>query len=152
MGQAEGEIQQALLLGAMKSLNERKWQLFKAYTITTTPGRKNRLSEMIQPQAQLCGNGKQKAHEEQTTQRKNTISFSVNTQDWKRMLQWDFHGLCSFVGRSKMSKMSKISQNTWQDNVTWLLGLVMLVLSLFKCFILKERRSYMFLSEINVLF
>jgi len=45
---------------------------------------------MIQPQDQLCGNGKQKAHEEikvQTTQRKNTISFSVNTQDWKRMLQ-----------------------------------------------------------------
>lgn len=75
---------------------------------------------------------KTKAHGEskiQTTQRTNAISFAVNTQNWKRMLHWCFHVLCSFIGSKQQWKCQKIYQNVWQDNIAWLLWLVMLVLN-----------------------
>lgn len=53
---------------------------------------------------------KTKAHGEskiQTTQRTNAISFAVNTQNWKRMLHWCFHVLCSFIGSKQQWKCQK---------------------------------------------
>ena len=61
MGQAEGRMQQAFLWGAMKSFNEReKETTFLNIHHHHHPGGKNSWGVMIQPQVQLCQNGKQK--------------------------------------------------------------------------------------------
>lgn len=100
-------------LGLWKEVLMRERQLFKTYTITTTilGGRKDGV--MIQPQVQLCQNGKQK-HTAKLSFRQHREQMPLvplNTQKWKRMLHWSFHVSCSFIGSSNNENVKKISKH-----------------------------------------